>query len=72
MKSLSEIVGIFILGMLLKCLSDIIGAYPNMAQQIVLWISYVLLTISAALLAFNRWAEWRHRRSCGPEVHHED
>lgn len=72
MKSLSEIVGIFILGMLLKCLSDIIGAYPNMAQQMVLWISYVLLAISAALLAINRWAEWRHRRASGPEVHHED
>lgn len=71
MKSLSEIVGIFALGILLKCLSDIIGAYPNLAQQLVLWFCYVLWGLSAVLFVLNRWGEWRHRREAVAEGHHE-
>jgi|GEM_PF-4807440 len=71
MKSLSEIVGIFALGILLKCLSDIIGVYPNLAQHLVLWVCYVLWGISVVLFALNRWSEWRHRRAATTEGHHD-
>lgn len=71
MKSLSEIVAFFAVGMVLKMLSEIIAVYPNVAQQLVLWLAYCLLALSAGLLAFNRYCYWRHRHNTAPEVPRE-
>ncbi|WP_254703739.1 hypothetical protein [Kosakonia sacchari] len=68
MKSLSEIVAFFAVGMVLKMLSEIIAVYPNVAQQLLLWLAYFLLALSAVLLAFNRFCYWRHRHNTNPEV----
>ncbi|WP_223284351.1 hypothetical protein [Kosakonia sp. SMBL-WEM22] len=69
--SLSEIVVIFFAGIMFKCLSDITGAYPWLTQLMCLWGGYLLMALSALLLACNRWWYWRHRHDVIPEVQDE-
>lgn len=69
--SLSDIAVIFFAGIMFKCLSDIYGAYPWLTQLMCLWGGYLLMALSALLLACNRWWYWRHRHDVMPEVQDE-
>lgn len=72
MKSITEIVAFFAVGMVLKILSNIISAYPVFAQQLVLWMAWALLGLSAVLLAHNRLWHWRHRHDSATEMPHDN